>query len=170
MAYKTFTLTFAVLDDKSIKFLKKEEANGEGDISSDAIEVYDGTKKNAEGITKVIDKHFKAEAKGDDTAVVDENEGEVVNTSDEKEGANANPEGQDENAVEEEVVNDAKRVDETVAAAKPVPRDDENAASKEANVGGARRAYPKNVSFSKKYPKNKSNKKTLRNLQRIASH
>ena len=49
MPYKTFTLTFAVLDDKSIKFLKKEEADVEGDIPSDAIVVY-----NAEGKQKVF--------------------------------------------------------------------------------------------------------------------
>ena len=156
MPYKTFTLTFAVLDDKSIKFLKKEEADKAGNIPPDAIEVYNKDGKKQDGITEVIEKHFKAEAKGDDTAEAKGNDSAVTQVAEENTGA-----------VDGAVVNDNAVAENQEVV---VETDNEQRKKEGSTSGGARRAYPKNVSFSKKYPKNKSNKKTLRNLQRKASH
>jgi hypothetical protein len=164
MPYKTFTLTFAVLDDKSIKFLKKEESELESDLPSDAIEVYNADGKQQDGITAVINKYFKAEAK--DTAV------ETVNA--------VNEEPENNSHIEMESVDNTDNVAANEVANLPVSEkanadsitettDMATGEDNKPNRGGFRRAYPKNVSFSKKYPKNKSNKKTLRHLQRIAS-
>jgi len=185
MPYKTFTLTFAVLDDKTIKFLKKDEKTENGDLPIDGIDVYDGSVKIDGAIENVIKTHFTvAPIVVPDVNITDDNNDEA-NTVDDAEAKgepvevadNNNSETKDEPA---EVAdnNNAETKDEPteVVDNKDTSNDDNvegaegNNRVNNSNVGGSRKAQSKNVSFSKKYPKNKSNKKTLRNLERILSH
>jgi len=150
--YKIVSLKFVVYDNGNIAVLDKKEEELV-DIKEDAVVmVYKDNSKIAEAIPKAIKKLSGtpdvAEAKGDDMPVTEESQ----QNGKELLGSTEN------NAETNEVVNNMQ---EGPAS---------NNETEDGKYGGARRAYPKNVSFSKKYPKNKSNKKTLRNLQRIASY
>ena len=137
MPYKTFTLTFAVLEDNTIKFLKKDEKDENGDPPNDGIDVYDGSVKIDGAIDNVIKTHFNvASTVASETNAVDDNAETSV--------ADVVAENNDE-------ANNNTQLNGT-------------------KDGGSRKSQPKkNVSFSKKYSKNKYNKKTLRNLERIVS-
>lgn len=139
--YNIISLKFAVYESGKIAVLeKKEESKDQTAPLPDAVVVYDGKAKVEGSILNAI-------AKLNGTSVV----GEEWNVEDDAEekgdtGKNLMPETQGEG------------------------EGNGKDATREPPVGGSRKAQPKNVSFSRKYPKNKSNKKTLRNLERIVSH
>lgn len=161
MPYKTFTLTFAVLEDNTIKFLKKDEKDENGDPPNDGIDVYDGSVKIDGAIDNVIRTHFNvASTVASETNAVDDN---VVNAENNN---NNNAETSVADVVAEN--NDVATSDNNVVANNNGEANN-NTQVNGANVGGSRKSHPKNVSFSKKYSKNKYNKKTLRNLERILS-
>jgi hypothetical protein len=189
--YKIVSLKFVVYDNGNIAVLDKKEEELVDIKEDEVVMVYKDNKRVADAIPTAIVKlsgtPVVADAK-DETAAdngagelqVAEGEGvdnKLNQTVDTKDDAENNP-----------VVDNKGNGDADATTATTATTDVDNKGNGDADAGvenkggpasneetegkqgGARRAYPKNVSFSKKYPKNKSNKKTLRHLQRIASH
>ena len=145
--YKIISLKFVVYNNGNIAVLDKKEEDLVDIQDGEAVMVYEKGARIDGAIPKAIEKLSG-------TPVVAE-EKDADNTG-------AVPETNlEEGAENKDVAN------ENTGAA-PGTNLEEGAENNEG--GGSRKAQPKNVSFSRKYPKNKSNKKTLRNLERIVSH
>ena len=151
-SYKIISLKFAVYNSGKIAVLdKKEEATEQTEPLPDAVVVYADKARVEDSIPKAIAKLNENPDADVKKPVVETTDAAVVETTD---------------AAAEEKKKDAAADAKTDAAADAKTVDDKVGTT----PGGSRKTQPKNVSFSRKYPKNKSNKKTLRNLERIVSH